>query len=164
MARSRVQTAIVGPADVDMEGRPIDHEMRSAVEIVHQQAPSEPTFAGMWVDQSAREVHLAFTDSTADGIVDYLQTYMPYGIRLRPHDVQYSLAMLEDLHQAYSEYMESTGYRPRYTVDSGVQIQANVVHASLKHTTPPDVVAIIRARFAKAPLQLELTTSRWTAY
>ena len=157
-----MQTAVVEPVDVDMEGRPTDAGMRSAVEIVHQQAPSEPTFAGMWIDESKREVHLAFTDSTADGIVHHLETYVPRTVRLQPHDAQHTLATLEDLHQAYSEYMESTGYRPSYTVDSGVRLKANAVHANLKDTTPPDVVATIRARFADAPLQIELTTARWT--
>lgn len=159
-----VQTALVAPADVDMEGNPIDDGFRSAVAIAYEQAPREPTFAGMWVDPGAREIHLAFTDSTANGIVAALQARVPPGIRLRAHNAPYSAATLEDLHHTYSEYMESTGYQPRYTVDSGVDIKANVVHANLQHTTPPEVIASIRARFDGAPLQIDLTTSRWTAY
>lgn len=149
-------------ADVDMEGCPIDHAFRSAVELVRERSAREPRFAGMWVDPGAREIHLAFTGSAADGIVASLQPSVPPEIRLRAHDAAHSRAMLEDLHRTYAEYMESTGYRPRYTVDSGVDVAANRVHANLQHTTPAEVVASIRAQFDGAPLQIDLTTSRWT--
>lgn len=118
----------------------------------------------MWVDPGAREIHLAFTDSTADGIVASPQAFVPPEIRVRAHNATYSAATLEDLDEAYSEYMKSTGYQSRYTVDSGIDIKANVVHANLQHTTRQEVVASIRARFDGAPLQIDLTTSRWTAY
>lgn len=158
------QTALMTSADVDMEGHPIDSEFQSAIEITHEQASRETTFAGMWVDAGTREIHLAFTEFTADGILASLRPYVPPAIRLRAHNAEYSASSLEDLHQAYSKYMRSTGYQPQYTVDSGVDVKANLVHARLQHTTPPEVVASVCARFEGAPLQVDLTTSRWTAY
>jgi hypothetical protein len=152
------------PTDVDMEGLPIDQEMRTATDFLEKRAQAEPTFAGMWLNPSAREIHLAFTDDTSAAIIAALQASVPREIHLRAHDAEHSSATLEALHQAYSDYMEQTGYSPLYTVDSGVRIKTNQVHANLEHTTPPEVVAAIRKRFEGMPLQIDLTTSRWTAY
>lgn len=156
-----VQTPRMEPLEVDMDGRPVDQAMHLASRIVHERTASQPSFAGLWFDLQAREIHLAFAEPTAAAIVEELQMDVPPDIRLRAHEFQHTLAELEALHQAASVYMEREGYRRQFMVDTSVQVESNLVHVNLKHTTPPDVLERVRARFPGAPLQIDLTTARW---
>lgn len=149
--------------DVDMEGQPIDRAMNLASQVVHERATDRPDFAGLWLDTEAREIHIAFVGRDVSGTVADLQTEVPSEIRLRAHEFQNRMSELEALGSATSDYLGREGYWALYGVGLGIEVKTNRLHLNLKHTTPAEIEKAIRARFAGAPLEIELTTSRWVA-
>lgn len=137
--------------------------MRVASGIVHQRVDADPSFAGLWLDLDAWEIHLALTQAAPDGVAEELQERLPTEIRLQSHRFRYSLTELETLQQAVSDFLRDAGHWPEHAVDLGVRVKTNLVHLNLQETTPPEVLAAIAARFGDAPLQVALTTARWIA-
>lgn len=73
------------------------------------------------------------------------------------------MSEIEALGSATSDYLSREGYWALYGVGLGIHVKTNRVHLNLKDTTPAEIEEAIRARFAGAPLEIELTTSRWVA-
>jgi hypothetical protein len=149
--------------DVDMEGQPIDRAMELASRVVDECATDQPDFAGLWLDTEAREIHIAFVGRDVSATIANLQADVPSEVRLRGHEFQHSISELEALGSATSDYLGREGYWALYGVGLGIQVKTNRVHLNLKHTTPAEIEKAIRAHFAGAPLEIELTTARWVA-
>ncbi len=149
--------------DVDMESQPIDRAMELASEVVHERATDRPDFAGLWSDTKAHQIHIAFVGRDVSNIVANLQSEIPEEIRLRGYEFQHPMFELEALARATSDYVHREGYWALHGIGLGIDVKANRVHLTLKHTTPSEIEKAIRTRFAGAPLEIELTTSRWIA-
>ena len=115
------------------------------------------------METKASEIHIAFVGRNVSEIVADLQAEVPPEVRLRAHEFQHPMSQLEELGSATSDYLSREGYWSLYGVGLGIHVKTNRVHLNLKHTTPAEIEKAIRARFAGAPLEIELTTSRWVA-
>lgn len=151
-------------SDLDMEGARIDRAMERAIALVWERAPQLPSFAGAWIDHSAREIHLRFVGPGAAQLAHEVGTDIASEIRICPHEVQYTQAELDELGATVSRMLAKDGLFARYGVALGVHVGSNHLHLDLEHTTPDEVVKRIRAAFPEDSLKLSLTTGRWTAY
>jgi hypothetical protein len=138
--------------------------MQAASKFLHEHAVPLPTFAGLWLDYPAQEIHVAFSGTTAGKTIEGLRSRLPPEVHLVGHVFEHTLADLEGLQEQVRRYLEQQEIWRRFTVDLSIQVKANCVQLNLKHTTPPEVVEAARTKFLRSPLDIDLTTSRWSAY